>query len=136
MDKPSFVYVICIPTTPEKLWNALMDAEMTKQYWGLAKNVSDWKVGSTWQHQDYDEPSMVKVVGKVIESVPLRRLVNLGHAPHRFFDAAQVGRASRHEGERDEGRGRPVAGAADLHRLVTRSCLHDRFSSGVFWCLG
>jgi uncharacterized protein YndB with AHSA1/START domain len=75
MDKPSFVYVTYIATTPEKLWNALMDGEMTKQYWGLARNVSDWKVGSTWQHQDYDDPSLVKVVGKVVESAPPRRLV-------------------------------------------------------------
>lgn len=52
MDTPQFVYVTYIMTTPEKLWNALMDGEMTKQYWGRAKNVSDWKVGSTWQHQD------------------------------------------------------------------------------------
>lgn len=75
MDKPQFVYVIYIMTTPETLWNALMDGEMTKQYWGRAKNVSDWKVGSTWQHQDYDDPTMVKIVGKVVESAPLKRLV-------------------------------------------------------------
>ena len=43
MDKPKFVYVTYILTTPETLWNALMDGEMTKQYWGRAKNVSDWK---------------------------------------------------------------------------------------------
>ncbi len=75
MDKPKFVYVTYIMTTPEALWNALMDEEMTKQYWGRAKNVSDWKVGSTWQHQDYDDPTMVKIVGKVIERTPLKRLV-------------------------------------------------------------
>jgi uncharacterized protein YndB with AHSA1/START domain len=75
MDKPQFVYVTYIMTTPETLWNALMDGEMTKQYWGRAKNVSDWKVGSTWQHQDYDDPTIVKIVGKVVESTPLKRLV-------------------------------------------------------------
>jgi uncharacterized protein YndB with AHSA1/START domain len=75
MDKPQFVYVTYIMTTPETLWNALMDGEMTKQYWGRAKNVSNWKVGSTWQHQDYDDPTMVKIVGKVVESTPLKRLV-------------------------------------------------------------
>ena len=31
MEKPQFVYVTYIITTPEKLWNALMDGEMTKQ---------------------------------------------------------------------------------------------------------
>jgi hypothetical protein len=31
MNKPQFVYVTYISTTPEKLWNALIDGEMTKQ---------------------------------------------------------------------------------------------------------
>ncbi len=31
MDKPQFLYVTYIMTTPEALWNALMDGEMTKQ---------------------------------------------------------------------------------------------------------
>jgi uncharacterized protein YndB with AHSA1/START domain len=75
MDKPQFVYVTYISTTPEKLWNALMDGEMTKQYWGRHKNVSDWKVGSTWKHQDYDDAGVVDIVGKVVESTPPRRLV-------------------------------------------------------------
>jgi uncharacterized protein YndB with AHSA1/START domain len=75
MDKPKFVYVTYIATTPDKLWNALLDGEMTKLYWGRHRNVSDWKVGSTWQHQDYDDPSSIDVVGKVVDSVPPRRLV-------------------------------------------------------------
>ena len=54
MKKPDYVYVTYISTTPEKLWAALIDSEMTKQYWGVKKNVSDWKVGSPWEHQDYD----------------------------------------------------------------------------------
>lgn len=39
MDKPQFVYVTYIMTTPEALWNALMDGEMqpmpgTTRRWG------------------------------------------------------------------------------------------------------
>lgn len=75
MDRTSFVYVIYISTTQEELWNALTDGEMTKQYWARHRNVSDWKVGSTWQHQDYDDPGIVDLVGKVVENVPPRRLV-------------------------------------------------------------
>ncbi len=75
MSKPRFVYVIYISTTPEKLWNALIDPEMTKQYWGRHRNVSEWKAGSLWQHQDYDDASIVDLVGKVVESTPPRRLV-------------------------------------------------------------
>ncbi len=33
MDKPEFVYVTYILSTPEKVWNALVDGEVTKQYW-------------------------------------------------------------------------------------------------------
>lgn len=66
MDKPQFVYVIYMMTTPETLWNALMDGEMTKQYWvtrqGMCPTGRSARPGS---HQDYDDPTMVKIVGKV-----------------------------------------------------------------------
>ncbi len=44
-DKPTFVYTIYIESTPEAVWHALTDAELTAEYWGHS-NVSDWKVGS------------------------------------------------------------------------------------------
>ncbi len=75
MNKAQFVYVTYVATTPQKLWNALTDAEMTKQYWVRHRNASDWKVGSAWEHQDYDDPSVIDIVGKVIEYDPPRRLV-------------------------------------------------------------
>jgi uncharacterized protein YndB with AHSA1/START domain len=75
MDKPSFVYVTYITTTPEKLWNALRDSDMTRQYWGNRTNASDWKVGSSWQHRDADDASRVDMVGKVLEIDPPKRLV-------------------------------------------------------------
>ena len=75
MDKPKFVYVSYIQSTPEKVWNALKDPEMTKQYWFGHHNPSDWQVGSSWKHQMYDDPSVVHIVGKIIESDPPRRLV-------------------------------------------------------------
>ena len=46
MGKPDYVYVTYIATTPEKVWQALTDGEFTRQYWGRARNVSDWKAGS------------------------------------------------------------------------------------------
>jgi uncharacterized protein YndB with AHSA1/START domain len=75
ISKPSFVYVTYITTTPQKLWNALTDNEMIKDYWGRHRNVSDWKPGSRWEHQDYDNPKTIDVVGKVIESNPPSKLV-------------------------------------------------------------
>ena len=43
-DKPTFVYVTYIHSTPEKVWEALTDADLTAQYWGHS-NVSDWRPG-------------------------------------------------------------------------------------------
>jgi uncharacterized protein YndB with AHSA1/START domain len=75
MSKPEFVYVTWIQSTPEKVWNALFDKELTKLYWGVKKNVSsDWKPGSAWEHQDYDTGE-VAVRGEVLESDPPKRLV-------------------------------------------------------------
>ncbi len=74
MDKPKFVYVTYIATTPEKLWNALLDPKMTTKYW-QHENVSDWQPGSKWEHRRSDNEGTLKLVGKVIESSPPRRLV-------------------------------------------------------------
>jgi uncharacterized protein YndB with AHSA1/START domain len=74
MDKPQFIYVTYIAATPEKLWNALIDAEMTTKYWQHI-NVSDWQPGSRWEHRRAGKDGAVLLVGKVIESSPPRRLV-------------------------------------------------------------
>lgn len=75
MTKPAFVYVTYIATTPEKVFNALVDADLTKQYWVHHRNASDWKVGSRWEHQDYDDASVVDIAGTVLESDPPKKLV-------------------------------------------------------------
>lgn len=92
MDKPQFVYVTYISTTPEKIWNALTDGEITKQYWFRHRNASDWKPGSDWEHQDYDDPGTVDIVGKVVESEPPYRLVITWALP---ADAASQEKHSR-----------------------------------------
>jgi uncharacterized protein YndB with AHSA1/START domain len=74
MNTTEFVYVTYINTTPEKLWGALLDNEMIKQYWSNHKNVSDWQVGSNWLHQDYDTGT-TDIEGKVVEVDEPRRLV-------------------------------------------------------------
>jgi uncharacterized protein YndB with AHSA1/START domain len=82
MTKPSFVYVTYIATTPEKVWRALVDTDVTRQYWAdptanspAHVNVSDWGPGSQWEHQRVDDARTVDMVGKVVESTPPRRLV-------------------------------------------------------------
>src|SRR5262245_1057534 len=74
MDKPAFVYVTYIATTPEKLWAALTRGELTKQYWYDRRIESDWKVGSPVKFFDGDSNNLPGS-GVVLESDPPRRLV-------------------------------------------------------------
>ncbi|MDX2592473.1 metalloregulator ArsR/SmtB family transcription factor [Streptomyces sp. WI03-4A] len=88
-DKPSFVYVTYIASTPERVWEALTDADLTAAYWGH-RNVSDWQVGSRWEHVRTDGSGVADVVGRVIESEPPTRLVATWAAPD------DEGREDRH----------------------------------------
>ena len=83
MNKPSFVYVVYIQATVEKVWQALIDPEMTKDYWGRHRNVSDWKPGSAWRHENYDDPDEVAVIGSVVENNRPHRLVLTWEHPGR-----------------------------------------------------
>ncbi|RFA27174.1 ATPase [Alkalilimnicola ehrlichii] len=46
MDKPQFVYVTYIDTTPAQLWEALTGGEFTSRYWGGRRIRSDWQPGA------------------------------------------------------------------------------------------
>jgi uncharacterized protein YndB with AHSA1/START domain len=70
--KSTFVYVTYIRTTPERLWQALTDAEFTRQYWLKAKMNAEWKVGGTWTMSFPD--GSVADTGEVVEFDPPRRL--------------------------------------------------------------
>ena len=72
MDKPKFVYVSYIATTPEKLWQALTSGEFTRQYWGGRRIQSDWQVGSVVKH--LGEDGGIDWEGKVLVSEPPRLL--------------------------------------------------------------
>ena len=74
MENTRFVYVTYIATSPEKVWNALIDPKTTALYW-QHENVSDWKPGSRWEHRSSEDKSQIHLVGKVLESTPPRRLV-------------------------------------------------------------
>lgn len=94
MSKPDFVYVTYIVTTPEKLWNALLDPELTKRYWANHRNRSEWKKGSAWRHEIYDDPGTVHVEGRVIETDPPRRLVISWARPGEIDTEGRVSRVT------------------------------------------
>ena len=73
MAKDRFVYVTYIRTTPEKLWEALLTPEFTRQYWFGATLESDWKVGASWKMVLPD--GTVVHDGEILEFEPEKRLV-------------------------------------------------------------
>jgi uncharacterized protein YndB with AHSA1/START domain len=115
MDKPRFVYVTYIASTPEKIWNALIDPKMTAQYW-QNDNVSDWKPGSKWEHRSSDADRTLRLLGKVIESTPPRRLVLTWAFPD---DAANEAKHTRVTFEIE-----PVSG------VVRVTVTHDQLEAG------
>jgi len=79
-DRPTFVYMTYIESTPDKVWRALTDADTTAAYWGHS-NVSDWEVGSRWEHVRTDGSGIADVVGEVVVSEPPTRLVTTWASP-------------------------------------------------------
>ncbi|MGV9452604.1 ArsR/SmtB family transcription factor [Streptomyces sp. NPDC003635] len=92
-DKPTYVYVIYIESTPEKVWDALTDADLTADYWGHS-NVSDWQQGSRWEHVRTDGSGIADVVGAVVESERPRRLVTTWAEPDKEGQAGASSRVS------------------------------------------
>jgi uncharacterized protein YndB with AHSA1/START domain len=63
-----------INASPEKLWDALTNPEIVKQYFFGTNQQSDWKVGSdiTWTGEW--EGKQYKDKGKILDVVPGKRL--------------------------------------------------------------
>ncbi len=115
MDQSQFVYVTYISTSPERLWNALIDPKMTKKYW-QHENVSDWKPGSRWEHRRFDKERTLDLVGKVIESDPPRRLVLTWAFPA--------------DGAREKKHSRVTIEIEPIHEVVRLTLMHDRLEPG------
>jgi uncharacterized protein YndB with AHSA1/START domain len=72
MGNDRFVYVIYIRSTRERVWDALIKPEFTRQYWAGTWQDSDWRVGSDWKIMVPD--GRVADTGKVLEFDPPKRL--------------------------------------------------------------
>jgi uncharacterized protein YndB with AHSA1/START domain len=77
MEAPKYVYEIYIQTTPEKLWQAIIDPEFTHRYFHETRVLSDWKPGSSIVYRQDDGKNAIE--GKIIEFAPPRRLVHTFH---------------------------------------------------------
>jgi uncharacterized protein YndB with AHSA1/START domain len=74
MASSRFVYVTYIRTSPEKLWQALIDPEFTRRYWCEMVQESEWKPGASWRVMIPD--GRVADSGEIIEIEPPRKLVH------------------------------------------------------------
>ena len=72
-DKPRFVYVTYIRTTPEKLWAALTDPQTIRKYWFGITAKCDWEPGSPWCLKFED--GRIADTGEILQADPPRRLV-------------------------------------------------------------
>ena len=68
---PRHVFQILIRTTPERLWQALIDPADTAHYYFGMTFASDWHPGSDYVMGPADQPA---IVGQVLEFDPPRRL--------------------------------------------------------------
>lgn len=71
---PDYVYVTYIRASPEDVWEALTNADITAIYWNGMANVSDWRAGSPWTHRIRDRDGHYDIWGKVLKSDPPYRL--------------------------------------------------------------
>src|ERR1700676_993311 len=112
-DKPKFVYVIYIASTPDKVFKALTDPRQSARYWFGYEVTSDWKIGA--------EFALVKDgrrwdTGKVLEYDPPRRLSYSFHPEH--------------DGLENEKPSRVVFDLADINGQVRLTVTHDGFEDG------
>jgi uncharacterized protein YndB with AHSA1/START domain/DNA-binding transcriptional ArsR family regulator len=113
-ERPSYVYVTYIESSPERVWEALTDPDLTAQYWGHS-NVSDWQAGSAWEHRRVDGSGVADVAGTVLESAP----------PHRLsmtFDAPG--------GDPPEGPSRVTFDIEPYHEIVRLTVTHENLADG------
>jgi len=115
MNKERFLYVTYIASTPAAVWKALIDGELTRQYWKHT-NESDWKPGSKWKHVADDGKGTVRLVGKVVEVVPNKRLVLT------WGDAADATNTAKHS--------RVAIDIESIGAMVRLTLTHDELEPG------
>jgi uncharacterized protein YndB with AHSA1/START domain len=93
MNNEKFVYVTYIATALEKVWQALVQGDLSRQWWQIELE-SDWQAGSGWRHIGDDEKRTVKRIGTVLESIPNQRLVYTWITPEHAADKTRHSKVS------------------------------------------
>lgn len=128
MDKPKFVYVTYIETTPERLWQALTDPAFTRRYWG-AELRSDWRTGSPvlWKENTEDFVDLDQVV---LESEPYRRLSYSWHTWHDVHRKLFGWTEEKLAGYAEEPRSKVTFELEPVGTMVKLTVVHDDFEPG------
>lgn len=69
MTAPRHVYEIYIQAPPERVWQAITDPELTRQYYYGTGVYSDWKPGSPFRYTGEDGEGD-SIVGEIVEIDP------------------------------------------------------------------
>lgn len=120
-EKTSFIYVTYLLSTPEKVFEAITKPEIAARYWGH-ENVSDWQVGSNWQHVRANEDRTVELVGKVIEISPPSRLVMTWAGASKADDPESYSRVTFE--------------IVDYENMVRLTVTHDELEAGSDMAMG
>lgn len=76
-ETTKLVLEVYIRSTPEQIWNALTDGEITPNYYFGSTVESDWRPGSAYKYFGADGNELID--GKVIEADPPKKLVTTFH---------------------------------------------------------
>lgn len=85
MPQPDYVYKIAIRTTPERLWQALTDGDLTRRYYFDSSIAGEWRPGGQYRYTRDDGDTLID--GDVLEIDPPHKLVTT-FRPHFMGDPA------------------------------------------------
>lgn len=91
-EKPVHVHEIEIRATPERVWEALTDGEMTRRYYYGTRIESDFQPGSRYAYVKPDGEVMLD--GEILEIDPSRRVVMTFRPRWRETGANEVSRVT------------------------------------------
>ena len=122
MPRPNHVYEIYIRTTPERLWQALVDPELTRRYYYGCGFEGTVAAGEPYALRAGDGTAAIE--GTITEAEPFRRLVTTFQA--RFAPRDRRGASvARDVGDHAVGRRLPaVDGPRRPARLAPDLCRH------------
>lgn len=79
MSEPRHVYEVYVAASPERVWQALTDSELTKGYYYGNTVESDWQAGSPLIYRNPDGSEAIHC--EIVEADAPRRLVHTFHFP-------------------------------------------------------